>query len=259
MAMQTTSRLISVLFLIAAVATAGEPSEDIYASRESWVKALGNPKLLKNPAFAYVETDPDLPRVLLYGDSISIGYTPYVRELLDGVVTVQRIPCNGGDTASGFAKLKQAGMEKGKWDVIHFNWGLHDLKYLAENGRSLARDPEKGTQVRSVEEYERNLERLVALLQSSGARLVFATTTPVPPGSAGRREGDAKRYNESALRVMQKHGIAVNDLYGLVYPKLKEYQRPANVHFLPEGSKAMARQVALEILKALVRKQKPSR
>ena len=100
---------------------------DIFASEEAWQAAVRSPRLLKRPAFAYAPTDPNLPRVLIYGDSISIGYTGYLREILKGEATVQRIPCNGGDTASGFRKLKRAGLQKGRWDVIHFNWGLHEL------------------------------------------------------------------------------------------------------------------------------------
>jgi len=233
-----------------AAAQGADGVNDIYSSEEAWTAAVGA-KLAKTPAFRYVPTDPNLPRILLYGDSISIGYTADVQELLKGRATVQRIPCNGGDTASGFDKLKQVGLEKGKWDVIHFNWGLHDLKYMRQEGAKQVLDSEKGEQVRSVEEYTENMKRLVALMKPSGAKLIWATTTPVPPGSGGRKVGDAKRYNEAVLPLMEQEGVMVNDLYSLVYPKLEECQRPANVHFLPEGSKAMAQQVAAKVLEAL--------
>src|SRR4051794_19609114 len=68
-----------------------------------------------------------LPRVLIIGDSISIGYTGPTQKLLAGKANVQRIPENGGPTSNGVAKIKQWLGEE-KWDVIHFNWGLHDLK-----------------------------------------------------------------------------------------------------------------------------------
>jgi len=174
-----------------------------------------------------------------------------VQELLNGKATVQRIPWNGGDTGSGFDKLKQVGLAKGRWDVIHFNWGLHDLKYVRTEGEKTILDAETGEQVRSVEAYAENMKELIALMKASGARLIFATTTPVPPGAGGRNVGDAKRYNEAVLPLMKQEGVMVNDLYALVYPKLSEYQRPANVHFLPEGSQAMAKQVAAKILEAL--------
>ena len=82
-----------------------------------------------DPAFALVTDDPKLPRVLLIGDSISIGYTLPVRELLKGKANLHRIPVNGGPTITGLEKLK-GWIGDGKWDIIHFNWGLHDLKFM---------------------------------------------------------------------------------------------------------------------------------
>lgn len=43
----------------------------------AWTELVGN--LIERPAFAYVQNDAALPNVLIYGDSISIGYTPGVR------------------------------------------------------------------------------------------------------------------------------------------------------------------------------------
>jgi acyl-CoA thioesterase-1 len=53
------------------------------------------------------------------------------------------------------------------------------------------------------------------------------------------------------MAVMKKNGVAIDDLHAFALPKLAEIQLPANVHFKPEGSKELARQVAGEILKAL--------
>ena len=47
-----------------------------------------------DPAFEPVKDDPTLPRILLIGDSISIGYTPATRKLLAGKANVHRIPEN---------------------------------------------------------------------------------------------------------------------------------------------------------------------
>src|SRR5262249_4795155 len=88
---------------------------------------LAQTKGKADPAFAPVKDDPALPRVLLIGDSISIGYTVPARKLLQGKANVHRIPENGGPTSNGSAKLDKW-LGDGKWDVIHFNWGLHDLK-----------------------------------------------------------------------------------------------------------------------------------
>jgi acyl-CoA thioesterase-1 len=77
-----------------------------------------------DPAFAPVKDDPKLSRVLIIGDSISIGYTVPTRELLAGVANVHRIPENGGPTINGIKKI-DAWLGDSKWDVIHFNWGHH--------------------------------------------------------------------------------------------------------------------------------------
>ncbi len=61
-----------------------------------------------------------LPKVLIIGDSISIGYTNDVKKLLAGKADVQRIRGNGQHTTTGVAKI-DAWLGEQKWDVIHFN------------------------------------------------------------------------------------------------------------------------------------------
>ncbi len=41
------------------------------------------------------------------------------------------------------------------------------------------------------------------------AHLIFATTTPVPPGSNGRIAGDAAKFNEAAIEVLNAQGNSV--------------------------------------------------
>jgi acyl-CoA thioesterase-1 len=194
-----------------------------------------------NPAMAPIEDVPGLPRVLLIGDSISIGYTVPVRDLLKNVANVQRIPENGGPTTRGLETLDQW-LGTNHWDVIHFNWGLHDLK-IGSNGLHQV----------ELEQYERNLERLLDRLQRTGATLIWATTTPVPQGVKGPRRdpADVPRYNAAARRVMAAAGIRINDLYAFAQPRLARIQLPQNVHFTTAGSAELAKPVAREIREAL--------
>jgi len=200
---------------------------------------------------APVEDVAGLPRVLLIGDSISIGYTLPTRALLKGKANVHRPGTNCGPTTRGVAGIDDW-LGDGKWDVIHFNWGLHDLKYLGPKGENLAdpKDPKNGQQV-PIDDYAKNLDTLVTRMKKTGAKLIWCTTTPVPPGAKGRVVGDSAKYNAAALKVMQKHGVAVDDLYTFTRPRIKEIMRPANVHFTPEGSKALAEEVAKSVLTAL--------
>ncbi len=204
-----------------------------------------------NPALQAIQDDPNLPRVLLIGDSISIGYTLPTRELLAGKANVHRILTNGGPTTRGVEQIDRWLGEK-PWDVIHFNWGLHDLKYLGPNGKNLA-DPAAADSHQQVppEEYEKNLRKLVARLKETGATLIWCSTTPVPAGAGGRVVGDAVKYNAIAAKIMQENDIAIDDLYMFAKPRLKEIQLPANVHFSKPGSKALAEQVAGTISDAL--------
>ncbi len=209
------------------------------------------PAQRKSP-MAPIEDVPGLPRVLLIGDSISIGYTLSAREALKGVANVHRIPTNGGPTSKGLSNIEDW-LGSSKWDVIHFNWGLHDLCYRHPDSKTQGhRDKVNGSVTHSVEEYSRNLEKLVVRMKKTGSRLIFATTTPVPQGEAGRKVGDDILYNKAALTVMRKHKVSINDLHGLMANRMSQFGiRPGNVHFTPEGSMLLAEKVAKALKKAL--------
>jgi len=142
--------------------------------------------------------------------------------------------------------------ERGHWDVIHFNWGLWDLCYRHPESKNQGRrDKVRGIVTHNIEDYVANLDKLVTELEKTGATLVFATTTPVPEGEAGRKLGDDVKYNKAAVDLMQKRGVAVNDLHSLMAKQMALYQtKPGDVHFKPEGSKLLAKQVAAHVEKA---------
>lgn len=194
----------------------------------------------------------DLPKALIIGDSISQGYTQPVTVLLKGRIAVSRPKANCGSTEVGLANLDKW-LEGGPWQVIHFNWGLHDLCYRNPESKTQGnRDKVNGKQSVPLSQYEKNLEALVLRLKATGASLIFATTTLVPEGEAGRFVGDDAKYNTAALAIMKKHGIAIDDLHALTKsfsPDL--FTEPGNVHFKPEGSQKLAAQVAESIAAAL--------
>lgn len=208
------------------------------AADPSVAEILDRPKAKKNEgedatdsdtgnkaAVAPIKDVEGLPRVLLIGDSISIGYTLPVREKLKGKANVHRIPINGGATEVGLANMK-AWLGDGKWDVIHFNFGLHDAKYMSETTLRATR-----------EQYLKNLQELVNQMKAGGAKLVFATTTPTPSklSRATRRFDSIPERNEIAVKLMQENGVAIDDLYGVVLPVQDKIQRAGDVHFTPEG------------------------
>lgn len=200
------------------------------------------------PALEPVPDLPGLPRVLLLGDSISIGYTREVRSLLAGRANVHRAPENCGPVVYGLERL-ESWLGSGPWDVIHFNFGLHDLKFLDAAGNYIEPGP-SDRPLATIAEYERDLSRLVARLRATGARLIFATTTPVPAGTVGRVAGSEVAYNAAARRVMDASGVGINDLAAFAAGR-PGLQRPRNVHFTAAGCEALAGQVAATIRAAL--------
>ena len=197
-----------------------------------------------DPALVQVPEDPHFPRVLIIGDSISLGYTWEVRKLLAGKANVQHPEVNCWSTQFGLDHVKQWLGEK-HWDVIYFNFGLHDLKYL--NDKSEYVTPDKGLQVASIKGYQANLRKIVAILRSTGAKLIFATTTPVPNGNTGRVPGDEIRYNTAATEIMREVGVEIDDLWSVVNPSLTTLQQPHDAHFTAEGYRVLGVEVASRI------------
>jgi lysophospholipase L1-like esterase len=211
----------------------------------------------KSGPMAPIKDDPALPRVLLIGDSISIGYTLSARAELKGVANLHRIPTNGGPTSRGLENIEKW-IGQTKWGVIHFNWGLHDLCYRDPKSKTQGnRDKVNGKVTHDLEEYAAKLEKLVLRLKKTEAHLIFATTTPVPEGEAGRKVGDDLRYNKAAVAVMKRHKVVINDLHAAVAGKMETLgTRPGNVHFKPEGSKLLGQKVAAVIKEALGKSSK---
>lgn len=200
------------------------------------------------PALLPVGDVAGLPRVLIIGDSISIGYTREVRQRFTGRANVHRPPDNCGPTVFGLEQL-DGWLGTRKWDVVYFNFGLHDLKFLDAKGTYIVPGPQDRP-LASLGEYAANLRQIVARLKHTGANLVFATTTPVPAGTVGRVEGSELAYNAAATAVMRETGVLVDDLhaFAVAHPQL---MRPKNVHFTPEGCAALGDHIAATIATVL--------
>src|SRR5207248_6627895 len=107
-----------------------------------------------------------LPKVVLIGDSIRLGYAPGVVERLAGKAVVVSSPENGGDSGNVLAHLDDWVIRE-QPDVVHLNCGLHDLKRSKATGRHQV----------ELDRYAENLRAIVARLRKeTRAGLVFAST-----------------------------------------------------------------------------------
>jgi hypothetical protein len=145
----------------------------------------------------YVVDNPALPRILLIGDYISRAYTLPLRKALEGKANLHRPPANCGTVSYELRNL-DSWLGPKSWDIIQFNFGLHDRKT-------------------PIKQYENDLEAFVLRLKKTGAKLVWATTTPLhkpnPKDKAKASLQDHHDRRSAAEAVMQKHGVIINDLY----------------------------------------------
>lgn len=198
-------------------------------------------------AGGYENVPEDQPKVLIIGDSISGGYTPFVIEALKGKAVVEhnKDPDNAGGTSRGVEYIDKW-LGDTQWDVIHFNWGLWDICHRVNGKRNL-----EGPIAATPEEYEERLTKLVERLKETGATLIWAPTTYVQ-GGWGRVKGDEVKYNAIAEKIMRQHDVKINDIHALTAnfpPEL--FKSKGNVHFSTEGYKKIAEQVTASIKEVL--------
>lgn len=179
----------------------------------------------------------ELPRVLLIGDSITRGYFSPVEKRLVGKAYCARLTTSKCVADPSFVDEVQLLLKQYKFDVIHFNNGLHGWGYTEE-------------------QYKQGLTNLLDAVKKSsgGAKWIWATTTPT------RERDDLRKFskktervkvrNEIAAEIMKKHGIPTDDLYGLV-EKRPEWQAGDGVHFNGKGKEAQGAAVAESVVKRL--------
>lgn len=195
--------------------------------------------------------DPKLPRVLIVGDSVAFMYLDAVKAALKGIANCHIIDDNCWSVYRGstfmdywLGDYKQKSMQ---WDVIQFNSGLHDLKQSAPSAPYAV----------PLDKYKKYLEKEVKVLERTGAKLIWCTTTPVPNSSGGkygRQKGAPVEFNKAAMEVMKKFPeIEINDLYKVVNdsPAFDKWRKGNNVHFSAAEQPILGKAVADAVIAAL--------
>jgi acyl-CoA thioesterase-1 len=220
-----------------------------HSNRRDFIKStLSLSALALFPKFNLKALSKDLPNVLIIGDSISMGYTPFVKQFLEGEANVSHPDENCGPTERGIAHMAKW-LDGTKYKVIHFNFGLHDLKHVDAVTKKASTKPSDPLMT-DLKTYEKNLQIIVDKLKTTGAKLIFATTTPVPLHSSPLRDPQLPvEYNSVAEKVMNKNHIVIDDLYNFVLPQADKIRKPNNVHYTEEGYKLLGKKVADAISK----------
>ena len=185
-----------------------------------------------------------LPRVVLIGDSIRIGYAPFVAKRLDGKAIVISPTANAEDSGNVLRNLDEWVLKE-KPDVVHINAGLHDLK-LKDNSHQVP-----------LVEYEKNLKTIVERIRTgTKAKIIFATSTPILDSLHAQRkagfdrfEADVQKYNIAAAAIMKEAGVPINDLHKVVETGGKEQLFLGDgTHYTPRGYELLAATVADSIV-----------
>lgn len=185
-------------------------------------------------AYAYGLTDStkDLPRVLLVGDSICNGYQGEVRELLKEKVNVSYWISSYCVTSPAFLPLLSIYLDEAKYDIIHFNNGLHSL--------STPNDA-----------YAKALNAALELIRGKQphAKIIWCSSTPLTDAT---KTAKCQELNAAAADVIANLGdITTNELFALLNPLDRKEHWSDVFHHKAELRSKEAEQVAGCILKML--------
>jgi hypothetical protein len=186
------------------------------------------------------------PNILIIGDSISVGYTPYVAKFLRGKARVYHNPKNAEHTSTGIENIV-SWLKKEQWEIVQFNWGLWDICY-----RNLGKkhpdnkDKTNGIITTNKNDYAANLDSIVSMIKkNTKAKLIFVTTTHVPEENDGRYPKDVVLYNDTAKIIMNNNGVLVNDLHEYSVNLHEKFARgKGDVHYTSEGYKKLGESVS---------------
>jgi len=185
--------------------------------------------------------NPSLPRVLVVGDSIAIGYGARVAERLKGRANVD-LWVTPNWLGPELSRQAQAVLKDANYSVIHFNEsGLHAWV----PGR--IPDGQYGLLMHSY------LDVLKAA--APHARLIWASTTPVTeaghPGKTDELDKLIAGRNALCEPMMRQSGIAVDDLHILMMNHL-DMARGDRFHWTDAGYDILADSVARSITQNLL-------
>lgn len=184
--------------------------------------------------------DPKRPRVLLIGDSILNGYLKQVTADLEEKAYVDawvHPHCQSEHLNILLAEV----LEKGPYDVVHFNMGLHGW----QEGRI-----KPGT-------FEPLTKAFVQVIRDKSPRtkIIWASSTPVTAkGEPTELSTDINpvivEHNRLADGVMKEMNVPVNDFYALLSTKL-ELARGDQFHWKGEACNLLAQMVTESVLREL--------
>ena len=131
-------------------------------------------------------------------------------------------------------------------DIIHFNVGLWDTAILYSEDGCFTK----------LDEYLENMERILRELKKTGAKIIFATSTPVSDKKAFLRgpmppahcNDDIKRYNQAVVEMFKNENIVINDMFEEMSDVKDDYLSEDMIHPNENGVVFLGNLVAKKII-----------
>jgi hypothetical protein len=190
------------------------------------------------------KAEPELPRVLLVGDSIAQGYHLAVAKRLKGKANLDLYITPDHIAVPAYrAKLAKT-LTHGTYSVIHYNEsGLHAwVKGSVPEGK-----------------YGPLFAEAVGVLREGApkARLIWASSTPVTvAGKPTQLDPVVNKtvtdMNAAARAVAEKEGLSIDDLHALMSDKLA-LAKGDRWHWTPKGTDVQAEAVTASVLAELAK------
>ncbi len=183
-----------------------------------------------------------MQKVLLIGDSIRLYYQDEVKKHLGQGYEVMTIDenCRFAAYTLNSLRLWLPGFKTP--DVIHWNNGLWDTAILYHEDGCFT----------SKEIYVENMKKILRQLKRTGAKIIFATSTPVSdakrdlpgPMPPAMKNEDIIEYNKAVLEAFKDEDIIINDLHSLMYQDREKFISEDLIHPNPDGVKLLGKAVA---------------
>lgn len=210
-----------------------QPHEKVADPVSTPVKGRENIEWSISYAYHLADSKKDLPRVLLVGDSICNRYQGPVMKLLEGKVNVSYWVSSHCVTSELYLDELALHLKRDKYDVVHFNNGLHT-------------SPKRTT----IAEYEARTEKTLRFIRERQpqAKIIWTSSTPLKKDD----EGWVPQLNAAGARAAANvPGVATDDLFALMDPFDREANWADPYHHKKEAIEKQAAQVAAKVLEAL--------